>query len=154
MAVMIEKDFDEILGNATKAIGHEYFLLPRKGEYPIFRERVYCYELYHQMRKGFDLVECWRPGFNKYRLNGEVDKGSHFEACVKNKKPDFIVHQQGSMEKNYAVMEVKAVTRLRKDNIQKDLKTMKCFMDELAYQRGIFLVYGDKCNKILKNIMF
>ena len=40
MAIMIDKDFDEILGNATKAIDSEYFLLPRKEYSPIPLERV------------------------------------------------------------------------------------------------------------------
>jgi len=37
-----------ILQDATAAIGREYFLLPIHGADPVYRERVYCYELYHQ----------------------------------------------------------------------------------------------------------
>ena len=40
----------DILRQATAAIGRDYFLLPIHGAAPVYRERVYCYELYHQMR--------------------------------------------------------------------------------------------------------
>lgn len=122
---------------ATKAIDPEYFLLERVGNPPHYRERVYCYEMYHQMRKEFDALVI------NLRLNGEVDKGNHSEKCVKNKKPDFIVHQPGSNEKNYAVIEVKSLKGLRKNSLKKDLETIKCFMASLNYKRGIFLVYGE-----------
>lgn len=43
--------FVKILRKATANIPPEYFQLPIAGrEDPIYRERVYCYELYHQMR--------------------------------------------------------------------------------------------------------
>ena len=89
------------------------------------------------MRKEFDKLDF------RLRLNGEVDKGSHSKECVKNKKPDFIVHQPGSNEKNYAVIEVKSLKGLRKDSLKKDLETIMCFMTSLTYKRGIFLVYGE-----------
>jgi hypothetical protein len=40
------------------------------GGLPAYRERVYCYELYHQMRRRWPL-NC------EYSLNGEVDKRGH-----------------------------------------------------------------------------
>jgi hypothetical protein len=57
----------EILRQATAAISNDYFLLPIRGADPVYRERVYCYELYHQMRLR------WPQG-SPCRLNGEVDK--------------------------------------------------------------------------------
>ena len=35
----------QILQDATAAIGQEYFLLPIHGADPVYRERVYCYEI-------------------------------------------------------------------------------------------------------------
>jgi hypothetical protein len=35
----------QILRDATAAIEAEYFLLPIHGTAPVYRERVYCYEL-------------------------------------------------------------------------------------------------------------
>jgi len=44
------EQFTQIFRDATAAIPPEYFLLPIHGADPVYRERVYCYELYHQMR--------------------------------------------------------------------------------------------------------
>jgi hypothetical protein len=62
--------FTGILHEATARIAPEYFLLPVYGGPSVYRERVYCYELYHQIRL------LW-PGDCPYRLNGEVDKRAH-----------------------------------------------------------------------------
>lgn len=43
--------FDLILSQAAAAIEEEYFALPVDGTEPVFKERVYCYELYHPMRE-------------------------------------------------------------------------------------------------------
>ena len=64
------EQFTQILQDATAAIGDEYFLLPIERADPVNRERVYCYELYHQMRL------LWPKG-SVYRLNAEVDKVGH-----------------------------------------------------------------------------
>src|ERR1700685_2056549 len=64
------EQFTQILRDTTAAIPPEYFLLPIHGGDPVYRERVYCYEFYHQMRR------LW-PADSLDRLNGEVDKRSH-----------------------------------------------------------------------------
>ena len=51
---MKKSDFDcfmKCLREAGKRMDAHYFQLPVAGsEEPVFRERVYCYELYHQLR--------------------------------------------------------------------------------------------------------
>lgn len=64
------QEVTQILGDATAAIASDFFLLPIHGGTSVYRERVYCYELYHQMRR------LWPPDC-PYRLNGEVDKRAH-----------------------------------------------------------------------------
>ena len=41
------KELTEIIEGATAGVGSGYFHLKIDGEDPIYRERVYCYELYH-----------------------------------------------------------------------------------------------------------
>src|SRR5260370_1268039 len=60
-------ELDGILALGTAKVGPPYFLLPIFGGDPVRRERVYCYELYHQMR-------CQWPDDCRYILNGEVDR--------------------------------------------------------------------------------
>ena len=100
---MKEQDFQQFLKCLMKAIQNidaHYFKLPvaENGEL-IYRERVYCYELYHQLRLllGDDFP---------YKLHGEVDKANH--PIIKDeKKPDFIIHVPGEMKQNLVVIEVK-----------------------------------------------
>lgn len=128
------EQFTQILREATAAIPPEYFLLPIHGGDSVYRERVYCYELYHQMRR------LWPPDC-AYRLNGEVDKRSHpYFQDGGQPKPDLLVHQPGTGE-NYAVIEVKS-SRAAEREIDKDLGTLTLFTKRLGYQRAIYLIYG------------
>ena len=72
---MTEKDYFDRFWNCLRKAGSKmdshYFQLPvaRRKE-RIYRERVYCYELYHQLRNAL--------GDNfAYKLHGEVDKAGH-----------------------------------------------------------------------------
>ena len=63
-------ELSEILSTATGSVERAYFQLNIDGGDPVFRERVYCYELYHQMRSRW-------PSSSNYVLNGEIDKRAH-----------------------------------------------------------------------------
>jgi hypothetical protein len=138
------EQLDDILHRATAAIGHEYFLLPIHGTDPVYRERVYCYELYHQMRR------LW-PEHCAFRLNGEVDKGGHpyFRNDRGKPKPDLLVHAPG-VGNNHAVIEVKSSRGTAKE-IRKDLRTL-CRFGNRGYERAIYLVYGVKADIMLARI--
>lgn len=125
---------------ATARVGPDYIQLPVAGfqnPVSIYRERVYCYELYHQLRieMGDDF------GFS---LSGEVDKRSH--PLIKgrgltNAKPDLLVHIPGDMGGNLVAIEVKPVNALR-PNIKKDLITLTAFRHSGGYYQAIYLIYG------------
>ena len=137
---------DEIVARATSAIEGEYFQLPIYGGAPIYRERVYCYELYHQMRAIWPSREA-----SPYFLNGEVDKRAHvaMEAVgVNGQKPDFLVHVPGEWSGNFALIEVKSAQSAR-DDPRKDLQTLALFRDGPRYERGIYLIYGEEADEQL-----
>lgn len=144
-----EKDFQffiQCLREAIKNVDAHYFQLPIAGDDPTYRERVYCYELYHQLR-------CILGSGFPYKLHGEVDKRGH--PIIRNsKKPDFIIHKPGYME-NLVVIEVKPVT-VRKDpsRLKKDFRTLKWFLDKnnADYYRAIMLIYGSESGKLPNNI--
>jgi hypothetical protein len=146
---MKKKDFCCFLKHLIKAIENidtYYFQLPiSKDDEPIYRERVYCYELYHQLR-------CMLGDDFPYKLNGEVDKSGH--PIIKgSKKPDFIVHQPGNMENNLVVIEVKPVTVEQNLNkLSKDLKNLKWFLEEAGYFKAIMLIYGNVNDNLPNNI--
>jgi hypothetical protein len=136
----MQQHFETFMGMvaaATTHIGGIYFQLPVAGlEDAIYRERVYCYELYHWIRNGWN-------GFD-FSLGGEVDKTGHplfREGEYAQSKPDFLVHRPGDMDRNLACVEVKPSIRSVGD-FRDDLKKLTWFCRNARYYGGIFLVYG------------
>ena len=141
---MIEEDFKFFLESLRRAMGRmndpHYFQLSvatEDGGKKIFRERVYCYELYHQLRC---VLGNWFP----YKLDGEVDKAGH-PIIRKRKIPDLIVHKPGEMNLNLVVIEVKPISvRAHQQELEKDLETLQYFLgEEGKYYYAVMLVYGD-----------
>jgi Holliday junction resolvase len=127
------------LGRATASIQEEYFRVAAAGRnVPKARERVYAYELYHQLRKF--LGEA-----GKLRLMGEVDKRGTGTVSAKL-APDLILHVPGSMNENSLVIEIKSAGG-RRVGFQKDLKTLTRFRKEFQYSRAILLVYGTRARR-------
>ena len=105
-----------------------------------YRERVYCYELYHQMRILQDKDEQNYP----LAINGEIDKNGH--NIISNAfNPDFIIHEQGTMN-NLCVIEVKVSNK--KTGIQKDLHTLICMLHCYQYQYGVLIFAGVEYGKV------
>ncbi|MBN1786859.1 MAG: hypothetical protein JW806_00520 [Sedimentisphaerales bacterium] len=137
------EELTTIIEKATAGISAEYFYLRIDGGDSIYRERVYCYELYHQMRL------CW-PENSKFYLNGEIDKAAHpilKELGADYAKPDLLVHQPGYMKGNHAIIEVKS-SQAEKKGILKDLETLSIFKNKVGYQRAIYLFYGNDLDGI------
>ncbi len=138
----IKKDvmnIEQLIAESTRHIERNYFQLPIDGqEDPVYRERVYCYELYHQLRSRW-------PHNTDYELSGEVDKSGHPLIRGNNLdriKPDLLVHIPGDMGGNHAIIEVKPITATR-NGIFKDLSTLTAFLRYANYEKAIYLLYGD-----------
>jgi hypothetical protein len=117
------EQLSQVLADATGSIEAGYFLLPIDGGEAVYRERVYCYELYHQMR-------CLWPAGCPFSLNGEIDKSAHpilRKLGADHAKPDFLVHQPGLMAGNNAFIEVKS-PRATSAEIRRDLETLSLFV--------------------------
>jgi len=137
------RQFLKYLMIACKRIGEDYFRLRvASSKELLLRERVYCYELYHQLRI---ILENKRF---RYTLHGEVDKRGH-KIIHRNYIPDFIVHVPGEM-KNLVIIEVKP---LRKNvKLKYDIDKLKYFIDEAEYYRGIMLVFGNADNQQISRV--
>jgi hypothetical protein len=131
-------ELNTILRDATAAIEPEYYRLRIYGGPSIYRERVYCYELYHQMR-------CRWPSktSSRFYLNGEVDKKNHptLSKLGVGGIPDLLVHGPGYMERNHAIIEVKNSDA--RGGFDTDLEKLTSFVNDAGYARAIYLVYGD-----------
>ena len=135
-----DQSFDYFLegfGNSVRRINLEYMAIESTGwNIPKYAERVYCYELYHQMRNIFgDRYE--------YSINGELPKGTH-EIIQVNRSTDFLVHRPNSMASNLAIIEVKPFSIVKAfSNIVQDLKKLGLFTgDQAHYRYGIMHVYS------------
>lgn len=128
----------ELIKDALDCVGDEYFgvHVAYQPEY-IRRERVFCYELYHQMR-------CLQKsrGLDEFKLHGEIDKRGYSLLREDDRKnPDFIFHVPGSMRDNFVVAEVKG--DLKADTAYKDIETLSKFTgNTLAYKLGLHVVYN------------
>ena len=131
------ENLTEVLSLATRNVPRGYFHLNIDGGDSVYRERVYCYELYHQMR-------CIWPNDSEYCLNGELDKVAHpilKELKADHVKPDLLIHKPGCMESNFGIIEVK--TKIAPNSgIKKDLETLSLFINKVCYKRAIYLFYG------------
>lgn len=130
-----------IIEKATAEIEASYFLLPTAGDNFVYRERLYCYELYHQMRR------LWSDG--TYYLTGEISKKAH--PLIKDSVPDLLVHEPGCMD-NHAVIEVKTREAQAK-GIEKDLENLSYFIGEAQYRRGIYLIFGEEAEAVAKKVI-
>jgi hypothetical protein len=138
------EELTDILRAATAAVPTEYFLLPLHGAAPIYRERVYCYELYHRLR-------CLWPERSHYRLNGEVDKRNHpYFQDDEQPKPDLLIHQPGTGD-NFAAVEVKPSGAANRE-ITKDLVTLTLLSRRAAYRRYIYLIYGEGAGQDVERV--
>jgi len=127
----------DMLGTAATRVGPNYFQLPVAAADAMYRERVYCYELYHQIR------ELW--GDFPFSLGGEIDKSGHpsfVDGPYARAKPDLLIHTPGSMDENLAVVEVKPATT-RQKGIRDDIRKLRWFHQNANYFVGVFLVYGE-----------
>lgn len=122
----------QALIEASRQIGDEYFMLAvAYKDRPIKRERVYCYELYHQLRVALRDTPL--------TLTGEPDKRGHTDFTNKQPNPDFILHTPGHHEDNMAVIEVEC--RLNREHLTKDLKTLK-LMRGKGYHVLVLLLFS------------
>ncbi len=141
------EELSKILEEATLNIGENYFYLNRFESSTVLRERHYCYELYHQMRR------LW-PTHHQYILSGEIDKHSHHfirDLVGSFPIPDLLVHMPGTMN-NEAIIEVKT-TNLQHAGIVKDITNLSTFVEKADYKRAIFLIFGvDFSKETLKKI--
>lgn len=130
------EELSDVISEATSRIEGKYINFPLDGGMPIYRERVYCYELYHHMRS------VWPEGC-EFTLNGEVDKRAH--PILKNmdisQSPDLLIHKPGLMAGNHCVVEVKPA-QSQSSGIVKDLETLSKFVKSAGYGRAILFIYG------------
>lgn len=135
----------DLIKAALKAIESGYFNLVTTYEPSgIVRERVFCYEFYHQTRL---LMTDDFP----ISLNGEIDKRGHIDFEKEHRKnPDFVFHIPGTHLGNTIVIEVKGRLDYAKEEVLGDFETLLTFVNNYGYQAGIFILYNRSYAELLK----
>ncbi len=134
--------FLKYLDIACRNIKDMYYHIPiASSTNTIYRERVYTYELYHQLRNILGLNFY-------YDINGELLK-SRFTLMQTETTPDLLIHKSNERN-NLVVIEVKS-TEINKSSryseVRNDVNKINHFLnlDERdIYYRGILLIYGDE----------
>lgn len=131
--------YDRIILEALKNVDQSYYKIPTTYDLEgIVRERVFCYEFYHQLRC---LAE--RDSNINIKINGEIDKKGHKLFHKDDRKnPDFVFHIPGTMKGNLIIVEVKGNMDTSEDGCIKDFKTLRIFLEKYQYQIGIFILYN------------
>jgi hypothetical protein len=141
--------FKRMVRKACERIKLEYMVLPVYGqEAPGYRERVYCYELYHQLRRITSAV-----GF-RYSLCGEIDKTGHpliRGNYLDKAKPDLAVHIPGEMRHNLCVLEVKRINANVR-SIAEDICKLSSFRRDAEYHSACFLIFGSRDQDSLETL--
>ena len=129
----------DLIKTALPHVGSDYFNL--KTNYKqIVRERVFCYEFYHQLRNRMTTPL-------ELTLNGEIDKGGHPDFAPDGwKNPDFVFHIPGTHEHNTLVIEVKG--KLESKGIKKDFNTITTFIEKYQYTAGVFVLYNHSLEEL------
>lgn len=145
------ESFVEMIKDSLDNVGDEYYKITTTYESSgIVRERVFCYELYHQMR----LIQSVR-GLTDIQIHGEIDKSGHI-AFDRNarKNPDFVFHIPGMMQGNAIVVEIKGkIEGNYQEGVYKDIVTLSKFTNNKHYYHsGILIIYNYTYDEFLHNI--
>lgn len=114
-----------------------------------YRERVYCYELYHIMRsiqEGYIDSDKFKNIDTTFAINGEIDKRGH-DFIINSYNPDFVIHKHGNMNDNLCVVEVKI--NYSKSGLHKDFNTLSDMINNYKYKYGVFISIGIDINMVV-----
>lgn len=136
------EDYINVVAHDTRFKNEFTYYLER------YHERVFCYELYHQLRSRMDGS---KRAYGNIFLQSEVrkEKLPHelleffrlTENLAKNYMPDFLLHTPGDFTNQLVVMEVKVNPKILISDIAYDINKVAEFMNQknYRYERGIFL---------------
>lgn len=144
-----KKYFDIILEGLSHVEQSYYNLATTYEPSGIVRERAFCYELYHQIRKSQESSQD-----STLTLNGEIDKRGNPNFDEEDRKnPDFVFHIPGEMIGNTFIIEVKGnLENSYPDECIKDFETLLTFVEKYDYKMGVFILYNYFFEELLKKL--
>ena len=119
-------------------------------------ERVFCYELYYQIRYLMDQQRIkFSETFPQLKLQSELKKELIYDiveddikALDKEYIPDFLLHTPGNFKNQLLIIEVKSKPDLSFSGMKGDLLKIQQFINNYQYKKGIFLTINTNPKKI------
>jgi hypothetical protein len=130
---------EEALGKFSSAllsVAAEYFSVPLPDGTEGYQERVFAYELYHQLRNHFSA---------NWYVNGEFRKGLSMVPRIGSDRqviPDIVIHQSNTIDRNLLVVEIKTNRNTSPQNLLDDLRKLEMYThprEGLGFSIGIML---------------
>jgi|SRR5579862_8563955 len=115
-------------------------------------ERVFAYELYHQLRIQFST----HPFFDQWYVHGEFRKGLSLVPRIRMDEtfiPDIVIHEKtDELEGDLIAVEIKTNPRTKATEIIADLGKLEIYTnpEELDFQIGIFVAVNFDVEKTLR----
>jgi hypothetical protein len=131
--------------NALLRVAPDYFCVGLPDGSQAYQERIFAYELYHQVRLQF--TEHWY-------VNGEFRKGLSLVPRVNRRDwviPDLVIHQPATIENNLVAVEIKSSQNLAPTDLLADLQKLEMFTDPkqgLGFCIGIMLIVNSDFNHV------
>lgn len=139
------EDINSLLKEALTKVERDYLFSENPSGNDIFIERVFAYELYHQMRVIFP---------DEHGLvNGEYRKYLKIVSSMKNNTlfntrtyiPDIVVHQPSTLDKNLLAIEIKISPDLTWKDLNQDLEKLNFYTNPdiskgLGFKMGVMLI--------------
>jgi len=139
----------EMIQSAVDKVNRSYIEVdPKKDRNFVYYERIFCYELYHQMR----CLQTQHSDLFEFKIHGELTK-DRYEGFGKV-TPDFLIHipNEVGKEKNRVIVEVKT-SKNNADEIFKDFEKLNKFIKmDNGYQYGVFIWVGEKLSDLHEEI--
>ena len=147
MTVWSKEECIKTLEEAILAVAPEYFRVELPSGKHQHGERVFAYELYHQMRGRFPTKHG--------NIHGEYRKALAHVPHVKDNRtfvPDLVLHQSGSTDENLLAIEIKASRRPSVKEVIHDLEKLEFYTSPngLNYKIGVMLILNSSVRTLLK----
>lgn len=134
----------ETLKNALFSVDPSYYSVITPLEDSQYIERVFAYELYHQMRLRFPVKNgC----VDSMVIHGEYRKALKFVPDLENERtviPDLVVHQSQTLQNNLLAIEIKSSRYPKPKDIIADLDKLRYYSQRLRFDVTLLIMINSK----------
>jgi len=157
--------FLNLFHEALNRVEESYYQTNSGSLFPntnMYYERVFCYELYHQIRALMDELRAKDPStlssmqfqgeLRKEPINSSIAAQAGLSPLSKKYVPDFLLHSPGNTDYHGLIIEVKSNPNICFAPIREDLAKIQEFITQYKYQMGIFLIINNSMDRMRKLI--